>query len=480
MPCAIPTDGLVAVVKRDCPTCAMIAPVLDMLQQSEERLTVYSQDDPRFPETVTGVLDDTELEASYRLGVSIVPTVIRFEAGVEKARALGWNREEWQVLARVPGLGADLPENRPGCASRTEDEGAEHRLRARYGNTGLASRRIPLAPEDDAVEACYERGWTDGMPVVPPTPERVLKILDGTPRRPDETVGLIPPNLVPCTIEKIAINAVMAGCKPEHMPVVLAVVEAALKPLFNLHGILATTNTVGPVVMVNGPVGRQIGMNSGGNVFGQGNRAHAAIGRALQLLVRNVGGGIPGEIDRAVFGNPGKYSFCFAEDESDDRWTSYAVEKGYAPEASTVTLFGGDGVTPIIDHISRTPEALCETYVRSLLAVYNRYQVNEVAAFLVVGGEHQNVFYEAGWSKQDLRRHLEERLTVRVGDLVPGRSGLGPLSDEEGSDPDRLVPKFRTGTLNVIRAGGRAGKYSAIISGLGSAGMMPVTREIDT
>ena len=144
------------------------------------------------------------------------------------------------------------------------------------------------------------------MPVVPPTPERVLRILDGTRRRPDEVVGLMPPNLISCTIEKIAVNAVMAGCKPEYMPVVLAVVEAALIPQFNLHGILATTNTVGPVVMVNGPVARQIGMNSGGNVFGQGNRAHAAIGRALQLLVRNVGGGVPGEIDRAVFGNPGK------------------------------------------------------------------------------------------------------------------------------------------------------------------------------
>ncbi len=476
----MPTDGLVAVVKRDCPTCALVAPVLGALRRSGGRLTVYSQDDPGFPETVAGVLDDTGLEASWRLGVSIVPTLIRLEAGVETARAVGWNRGEWGTVARIRELGTDLPENRPGCASLTEEDGAEYRLRARYGNTGLASREIPLAPEEDAVEACYERGWTDGMPVVPPTPERVLKVLDGTPRQPDETVGLLPPNLLPCTVEKIAVNAVMAGCKPEYMPVVLGIVEAALIPQFNLHGILATTNSVGPVVMVNGPVAQQIGMNSGGNVFGQGNRAHAAIGRTLQLLVRNVGGGVPGEIDRAVFGNPGKYSFCFAEDETDGGWTSYAVEQGYPPQASTVTLFGGDGVTPVIDHVSRTPEALCKTYVQSLLALYNRYQVNEVGAFLAVGGEHQNVFYEAGWSKEDLRGHLEEWLTVRVGDLVPGRSGLGPLSEEERNDPERLVPKFRTGTLNIIRAGGRAGKYSAIISGLGSSGMMPVTKEIDT
>ena len=475
-----PTSGLVAIVKRDCPTCLLVAPVLHALCDGGAPLTVYSQDDPGFPETVTGVLDDTGLETSYRLGVSIVPTLIRLEAGAETGRAVGWNRDEWRTLAGIRGLGADLPENRPGCASLTEEEGAGYRLRARYGNTGLASRQIVLAPDADAAETCYERGWTDGMPVVPPTPERVLRILDGTRRRPDEVVGLMPPNLISCTIEKIAVNAVMAGCKPEYMPVVLAVVEAALIPQFNLHGILATTNTVGPVVMVNGPVARQIGMNSGGNVFGQGNRAHAAIGRALQLLVRNVGGGVPGEIDRAVFGNPGKYSFCFTEDESDDRWTSYAADRGYPPEASTVTLFPGDGVAPIIDHISRTPEDLAGAYVESLLALYNRGQVNEVSAFLVVGGEHQNVFHEAGWSKEDLRAFLEERLTIRVGDLVPGRSGLGGLTDEERRDPDRPIPKFRTGTLNIIRAGGRAGKYSAIISGLGSAGMMPVTREIET
>ena len=318
------------------------------------------------------------------------------------------------------------------------------------------------------------------MPVVPPTPERVLRLLDGTRRRPDEIVGSLPPNLSPCTVEKIAVNAVMAGCKPDYMPVVLAVVEAALIPQFNLHGILATTNTVGPVVMANGPAARRIGMNSGGNVFGQGNRAHAAIGRTLQLLVRNVGGGVPGEIDRAVFGNPGKYSFCFAEDESDDRWTSYAADRGYPPDASTVTLFPGDGVAPIVDHISRTPEDLARTYADSLLALYNRGQVNEVSAFLAVGGEHQNVFHEAGWSKQDLRAYLDERLTIRVADLVPGRSGLGGLSDAEKRCAERRIPKFRTGTLNIVRAGGRAGKYSAIISGLGSAGMMPVTKEIET
>src|SRR5574341_1830961 len=140
-------------------------------------------------------------------------------------------------------------------------------------------------------------------------------MLQGTRRRPDEIVGKIPPYLGTCTVEKVAINAVLAGCKPEYMPVLLAALEAALEPVFTLHGVLATTYFSSPIVIVNGPIARRIGMNSGINVLGQGNRANATIGRALQLVIRNVGGGRPGEVDRATYGNPGKVGFCFAEDE---------------------------------------------------------------------------------------------------------------------------------------------------------------------
>jgi hypothetical protein len=161
------------------------------------------------------------------------------------------------------------------------DPGMPVRLKVKYGNTGLASRRITVPPLSDPVETCYERGWSDGLPVVPPTEERVLEMLDGTTRSPHEIVGRIPPNYAECTVEKIAVNAVMAGCRPEYMPVVLTAVEAALMPAFGLHGVLATTNACTPAVMVNGPIARAIGMNAKGNVFGQGNRANAAIGRTL-------------------------------------------------------------------------------------------------------------------------------------------------------------------------------------------------------
>jgi hypothetical protein len=472
-------DGLVAVVKRDCPTCVLIEPVLRQLAAGAVRLHVYSQDDPSFPTSVSGVRDDRELEVSYRLGVQIVPTLVHVQDGKETGRALGWNRKEWETLTGVPGLGRDLPENRPGCGSRTEEPGMLYRLKARYDDTGLASRRIEADADADLIELCHGRGWTDGLPVTPPTPERVLAMLSGTRRSPNEVLGLVPPDRVECTVEKVAINAVMAGCKPEYLPVVLAAVEAALVPEFGLHGVICTTNAVAPVIMVNGPIAKRIGMNAKGNCFGQGNRANAAIGRALQLVVRNVGGGRPGEIDRACFGTPGKYSFCFAEDEDDGVWETYSVERGFPKTASTVTLFTGDGVSPIIDQSSRSPEDLTDSYAACLRALYHPGQVADVAAFLVVSPEHARLFYEARWTKQRLKEELHARLKLPARDVKRGFGLDAEMDRLRREAPETLVPKFKTGSLNVIRAGG-TGLFSAMISGLGSITINPVTREIRT
>ena len=212
------------------------------------------------------------------------------------------------------------------------------RLEAKHiGGTVLAARKIEFDDNADAAEVCFERGWSDGLPVTPPTDARVLRMLKGTSRKADEVIGKIPPYLAPCTIEKVAINAVMAGCKPEYMPVLLAVLEAALEPLFTLHGVLATTYFSAPVIIVNGPIVKQIGMNSGINALGQGNRANMTIGRALNLIVRNVGGGKPGEADRATLGSPSKIGLCFAEDESDAAWEPLSVARGFKRGVSTVT-----------------------------------------------------------------------------------------------------------------------------------------------
>ena len=247
----MPNQGLVAVVKRDCPTCVLTAPVLAQIPG----VTVYSQDDPGFPENVASRIYDGELDTSHRLRIEIVPTLIRFENGQEVERTYGWDRAEWQRLTGLAEIGAGLPAMRPGCGAKNLEPGIIERLKIRHGETGIAARRISLGTGEDEMEAMYDRGWSDGLPLVPPTEERVLRMLGATARDPQEVIGLVPSDLVPATVEKIAINAVMAGCKPEYLPVVLAAVEAVLDEPFAMHGVLATTMYVGPVIVVNGPRG---------------------------------------------------------------------------------------------------------------------------------------------------------------------------------------------------------------------------------
>jgi hypothetical protein len=279
-------------------------------------------------------------------------------------------------------------------------------------------------------------------------------------------------------VEKVAVNAVMAGCRPEYLPVVLAAVEAACTDEFNIHGVLATTWFAGPVVVVNGPLSRAIGMNSGINALGQGNRANATIGRALQLVIRNVGGGRPGEVDRATLGTPGKYSFCFAEDESGSPWESLAVERGFRPEQSAVTVFAGGGVRGVRDQQSRTPESLARSLAVCLRGVSHPKLVGTIDACLIVSPDHGRVFRQAGWSRDRLRRQLEDLLNLPADELIEGADGIA-----EGVPPHlagQTLPKFRQGGLLLAYAGGGAGLFSAIIEGWvgGAGGSIPVTREV--
>lgn len=478
------TDGIVAVVKRDCPTCVLVEPVLTELAErfgadgGPPRLAVLTQDDPGFPAGVDPV-DDTDLEGSYALAIETVPTLVRFAGGEEVGRIVGWSRPQWEAFTGIDGLGPDLPELRPGCGSLTLDPTRADELRVRHEGGRLRSRRVEVATLEDEMEAMFDRGWTDGLPVVPPTPARVLRMLDGTSHAPDEVVTVVPPDLVECTVEKVAVNAVMAGCRPEYLPVVLAAVQAACTDEFNMHGLLATTYFSGPVVIVNGPVRRRIGMNSGINALGQGNRANATIGRALQLVVRNVGGGRPGGVDRATLGNPGKYTFCFAEDEEGSPWESLAVAQGYGPEESTVTLFAGDGVRGMVDQLSRDPESLCRSFAEALLAMPHPKLAFVFDAVVVVSPEHARVFRDAGWTRQMVHDRLMELTHLEGDDVVRGARGMA-----EGM-PEGLAgmrfPKFRDGGLSLVHAGGGAGLFSAVIGGWfsGSGGSMPVTLDVD-
>ena len=482
MPAAAPPlpEGLVVFVKRECPTCELVVPVLRELRE-RVHLRVIVQDDPVFPPGLAPV-HDADLALSWHARIEAVPTLLRVVEGAEKERAVGWQREEWEALTGVRGLGAGLPAWRPGCGSLTADPDLLPALRARFEAGRLTARRIELADSEDDAEAMFARGWSDGLPLVPPTPERVLAMLDGTRRAPDEIVATVPPDLVPCTVEKVAINAALAGCKPEFLPVVLAAVEAACTDAFNIHGVLATTMGVGPVLVVNGPIRRAIGMNSSINVLGQGNRANSTIGRALQLVIRNVGGGRPGEVDRATYGNPGKVGFCFAEDEESSPWEPLSVALGAKRGANTVTLFTGEGPRTIVDQLSRDPESLARTFAVCLRGVCHPKLVLAFDAMLVIGPEHARVFREAGWSRARLLERLSELLLVRGEEIARGAGGIAEGIPLPAAAKEQPFPKFRPGGLLIVHAGGPAGLFSAVIGGWasGATGSTPVLREIQT
>ena len=337
------------------------------------------------------------------------------------------------------------------------------RLEAKHKGGTLRSRKIEFAEADDPIELCYSRGWTDGLPVTPPTDERVLAMLKGTTRRSDEVIGKMPPFLADCTVEKVAINAVMAGCRPEYMPVLLAALEAALEPVFTLHGVLATTYFSSPIIIVNGPIAKKIGMNSGINALGQGNRANATIGRALNLIVLNVGGGRPGEADRSTLGAPSKYTLCFAEDESDLEWEPLSAARGLPRGVSAVTLFQGHGPEAFVDQKSRTPEALTLSLASSLVKIGHPRLVQSARALLVLSPEHYAIYREAGWDRKRIERALYEA-TIRPGsEILAGADGVG--EGVPASRANEQVPKFHEDGLMVVRAGGKAGLFSAILPG---------------
>ncbi len=475
-------NGIVAVVKRDCPTCVLVGPVLAQLQGSGAEVTVVSQDDPAFPEGCTSITDDTGLALSWHHDIETVPTLLRVVDGTETDRIVGWSRDQWQAFTGDDTLGAELPDHRPGCGSLSVDPNLTPALEAKFGGSGLAARRVEFAQLEDPVEAMYERGWTDGFPVVPPTVERVQAMLAGTTRAPSDIVTVVPPDLIEATVEKIAINAVMAGCRPEYLPVVIAGLEAICTDEFNMHGALATTMSVGPLFVVNGPIRNQLDMNSGMNAMGQGNRANSTIGRAIALVVRNVGGGRPGGVDRATHGQPGKYGLCFAELEETSPWEPLATSMSadIEPGTNAITAFCADGAQCIVDQLSREPDSLARSLGAALRSAHHHKLVIAFDAMLVIGPEHMRVFAEAGWDRAKAVEMINLYSESTGSELVRGAGGIAEgLPFDLG---DQRVAKCRPGGLLTVHAGGGAGLFSMLIPGWvsGDGGSSPVTVPIGT
>ncbi|MGR9091962.1 MAG: hypothetical protein ACU85U_15430 [Gammaproteobacteria bacterium] len=324
---------------------------------------------------------------------------------------------------------------------------------------------------DDEFEA---RGWSDGLPVVAPTAPRVRAMIAASGRDPDEELGTMPPRHGVVTIEILAVNAVMAGCKPAYFPVVIAAVEAILDPAFNLFAVQATTHPCSPCVIVNGPIAATIGLNGRYGAFGPGCRANATIGRAMRLILLNVGGAAPGILDRSTQGQPAKYAFCVAENEAESPWDPLHVEHGYAADESTVTVTAADGPHNINDHVSDTAAGILATVTNALadMAGNNAYLYGQPT--VAFGPEHAAILAAEGYTKRAIKAHVFAHARIARAEWL--RGGMAGMFEDRFPDEARVPIIARPDDLIVIVVGG-FGRHSCWLPTFGET-TRAVTRAI--
>lgn len=475
--------ALLVFFETDCPTCRLTVPYLNVLASKSVHVIGISQDSElltqnfiqemaiAFPVTV-----DRDLKISRAYDPVAVPTLVLLDgAGKVLQTQVGFDKEGLNSIAAELGQPpvADAydgaPATKPGCTSRhREPSGAEetaqplplHRAR------GSRASRVILADEQDPYEYCRQV-FGDPLPVIPPTIERVERMLATTPHGPDEVIGQIPPCYGEATVEKIAANAVMAGCAPEMMRVLIPLVRALCDERLNIHGVQATTHFAAPLVVVNGPIRNELGFASGRNVFSNVRRANSTLGRAMQLILLNLGGGRPDGIDMSALGNPGKFSYCIAENEEESPWEPLHVEMGFRPEQSTVTVFAAEPPRGVAEHKARSAKGLLKTITYTLATVFTYRACLGYEAMVILSPEHVKTIHRDGWSKQDVRQFLFENTGVPVR-AYEGEEGEGTQFvahyKEVTIDGERCYQKFRAPeAIKIVVAGGTAGKFSAVI-----------------
>jgi hypothetical protein len=324
----------------------------------------------------------------------------------------------------------------------------------------------------DLLEELFARGVTDGLPVVVPTRERVEAAVAACGRKRDELIALVAPKLGRATVERVAVNAVMAGCLPEYLAVVIAGVEAMCDEAFALPGVSGTTDAVAPLFIINGPIRERIDINCGAGVFGPGWRANATIGRALRLVWLNIGGATPGAISMSTFGQSGRFTYCIGEREEENPWEPLHVEHGFARGDSTVAAMAAEAPQVVADVRSRTAAGVLGTVARSLQVVAHHRAMALGDTLIVFGPEHARTIAGDGWSKAQVRHFLWERTHQPVRRLLPDADSGEGLPDavraayRSPETDDTLLPKFRTAAnLKIVVAGGTAGRFTAIIPG---------------
>ena len=315
-----------------------------------------------------------------------------------------------------------------------------------------------------------EQRWSDGLPLVPPTRERVDEMLRGTVWPADATIGKIPPRMAVATVEKIAANAVMAGCRPEAMPLLITAVQAMLEPPVNLYGSQATTHPCAIMVMITGPLARRAGVHGGAGLFGPGFPANATIGRAVRLIQQNLGGAWPAETDRSTQGTPAKFSFCFGENEDESPWPPYRVDQGYDIADTIVSVVAAEAPHNLNDHVSSDARGVLFTFAQTMATIGTNNAYCKPADFvLVMSPEHSKIVHDAGFSPADVRQYLYERVRIPYKHWKLGGM-FGMLSQPrhlDAADDDYMVPILQTPADVHLVVGGGAGRHSAWIPTFG-------------
>jgi peroxiredoxin len=492
---------LLVFLATDCPTCQLTLPYIDKLGEAfaDQGVAIYaiSQDGPRSTRTFvealglkTPVLMDEKLEVTRLYDPVSVPTLFLVSPEGEISRTyVGFSKNALnEAAARIGaqlGMEAPIvagehdgaPAMKPGCGSRhtepgMDEGGAEPDLSGMFVKKGPRASRIELPTEIDPYDYCLEHGFGDPLPVVPPTAERVERFLAATSHDPAEVIALVPPNYGMATVEKIAANAVMAGCAPEMMKVLIHLVRAVCDETFNIHGIQATTHFATPLILINGPIRNELSFHSKKNLFSNVARANSTLGRALQLILSNIGGckGDESGIDMSALGNPGKFSYCIAENEEENPWEPFHVTRGFKPEQSTITLFAAEPPTGVSEHNTKDPIEILRAIAHALRNVWTHRACMMFDAMVILCPEHVHTIRESGMTKNEIRDWLFNNTGVPQseyeGDSVKGAEGVqfSPMYGKVDIDGVPCYRKFRAPeSIHLVVAGGTAGKFSAVI-----------------
>ena len=347
-----------------------------------------------------------------------------------------------------------------------------------------ASAKRMLAPVDPAeLQAWFfERGASDGFPVIAPTPNAVAKMVKGSGRPGQDLIGVVAPRGGIATVEQIAVNAVMAGCRPQHMPVLVTAVQAMLEPRFNLASLQATTHPVAPLLIVHGPIAKELGMNAGAGAFGPSSMTNAVIGRAIRLILLNIGGASPGTVDRSTQGAPSKYSYCIAENSAASPWGSFVTDRGLPEGANAVTVFGGEPPHNVNDHEHADAEGILRVAADVFRTLGNNTWFiawhGQKELMLILGPEHAATIAGSGWSRRRVREYLYHAISRKREELaLGGMYGMRDWPPElNNMTSDALIPAVPSVDDILILVAGGEGKHSAAIPSFGAT--VSVTREI--